>query len=140
MMHALASIAGGILLALSAIHWYWMAGGRAGAAAAIPSGEAGPAFRPTPVATGIVAALLALAGWLVLELGEVAPRLLFPGWMLGFGGFALSGVFIVRAVGDFRWMGFFKRRRDTLFAKYDTMLYSPLCLFIGICVMLVAIN
>ena len=126
-------IVGGVLFLLSGIHLYWMTGGRRGALAAIPSKGSELLFRPTKIATGIVAGALALAGWFVLELGEVVERLLFPDWLFFYGGWALSGVFIIRTVGEFRWIGFFKKQKGTLFAKWDTLLYSPLCLFIGIC-------
>ena len=131
-MSAITWIVGGILLLLSGIHLYWMMGGKRGVLAVIPSEGSEAKFRPTPIATGIVAALLALAGWFVLELGSVIDSLLFPDWLFPYGGWVLGGVFIVRAVGDFRWVGFFKKRKGTLFAKWDTVLYSPLCLFLGI--------
>jgi hypothetical protein len=37
-----------------------------------------------------------------------------------------------RAVGDFNYIGFFKRRRTTAFAGLDTRLYSPLALALGL--------
>ncbi|SDD51165.1 Protein of unknown function [Paenibacillus sp. UNCCL117] len=138
MINVLTWMVGGILLLLSGIHLYWMAGGTRGALAAIPSKGSELLFRPTPVATGVVAGALALAGWFVLELGGVAGRQLFPDWLFGFGGWVLSAVFIIRAAGDFRWVGFFKKQQGTLFAKWDTLLYSPLCLFLGICFIFLA--
>ena len=33
----------------------------------------------------------------------------------------------LRAIGDFRYVGFFNRVRDTGFARLDTLAYSPLC-------------
>jgi hypothetical protein len=33
----------------------------------------------------------------------------------------------LRAIGDFRYVGFFKRIRDSKFARLDTLAYSPLC-------------
>ena len=35
---------------------------------------------------------------------------------------------LMRAIGDFRYVGFFKRVRGSRFARMDTTLYSPLCL------------
>lgn len=127
----------GILFLLSGIHIYWLLGGRFGSAAVIPSRGNEALFRPSKTATGIVAAVLALAGWFVMELGGGIDRILFAEWLLAYGGWFLSGVFILRAVGDFRLMGFFKRVQGTLFAKFDTLLYSPLCLFIGISILIV---
>lgn len=127
----------GVLFVVSGVHVYWMFGGKKGAKAAIPSIGSEAKFRPTILATGIVAGALGIAGWFVLELGEVVERFVFPGWFYTYGGWALSGVFIVRAVGEFRWVGFFKKEKGTLFAKWDSTLYSPLCLFIGICLIVI---
>ncbi len=127
-----AGVIGIILFVLSGIHLYWVAGGRRGLLAAIPSDGSKINFRPTKMATAVVAVALAAAGLFVLELGEVMERLIFPDWLFRYGGWILSGVFLLRTVGDFRWIGFFKKQKGTLFAKWDTLLYSPLCLFIGI--------
>jgi hypothetical protein len=127
----------GILFLLSAIHIYWLLGGRVGTAAVIPSRGAEVLFRPRNIATATVAVALALAGGFVLELGEVIQRFVFVDWLYKYGGWFLSAVFILRAIGDFRLMGFFKKEKGTLFSKWDTFLYSPLCLFIGICLIVV---
>ncbi|MGR7946186.1 DUF3995 domain-containing protein [Paenibacillus sp. M.A.Huq-81] len=133
-------IVGVILFVLSGIHLYWVVGGKRGFLGAIPSDGSEIKFRPAKMATSVVAGALALAGLFVLELGEVLERLIFPEWLFRYGGWILSGVFILRTVGDFRWIGFFKKQRGTLFAKRDTLLYSPLCLFIGICLIFVTIG
>ncbi|WP_239616424.1 DUF3995 domain-containing protein [Cohnella mopanensis] len=130
-------IVGVILFLLSGIHLYWVVGGKRGFLAAIPNDGSDIKFRPTKIATSVVAGALALAGLFVLELGEVMERLIFPDWLFLYGGWILSGVFILRTVGDFRWIGFSKKQKGTLFAKWDTLLYSPLCLFIGICLIFV---
>lgn len=127
----------GILFLLSAIHLYWMFGGRKGTMAVIPRKGSELLFRPTKGATGIVAGALALAGWFVLELGEVVTWHTFPNWFYTYAGWGLAAIFLIRAVGDFRWLGFFKKEVGTLFAKWDTALYSPICLFIGLCLLLI---
>ncbi|MBN3819698.1 DUF3995 domain-containing protein, partial [Paraburkholderia sp. Se-20369] len=59
----------------------------------------------------------AQAGWLPdLHPGAVAV-----------GTVVLALIFAVRAVGDFRYVGFFKRIRGSRFARLDTLCYSPLC-------------
>jgi hypothetical protein len=35
-------------------------------------------------------------------------------------------------VGELRYVGFFKRVRNTSFARMDTLLYSPLSLCLGV--------
>ncbi len=130
-------LVGGVLFLVSGIHVYWAAGGTKGSAAAIPASGSDLLFRPTAVATAIVAIALGLAGWFVLELGGVIERRLFAGWFHAYGGWALAGIFLLRSIGEFRWVGFFKRRKGTRFAKWDTLLYSPLCLMIGLFVIVI---
>jgi len=46
----------------------------------------------------------------------------------------LATIFILRAIGDFRLVGFFKRVRGSPFAQWDTAAYSPLCLVLGLAI------
>jgi hypothetical protein len=48
------------------------------------------------------------------------------------GDLVISVIFLIRAVGDFKYIGFFKRIQETPFAKMDSKFYSPLCLSIFI--------
>lgn len=118
-----------ILGGLSAIHVYWARGGTAFADAAVPtrsstSSRAGqPLFEAGREATLAVAVGLALAAVAVLRAGFTrrgngAARLV---WLL----------FTARAIGDFRYVGFTKKVKDTEFAKRDTRIYSPLCIAVA---------
>ncbi|MBO0322005.1 DUF3995 domain-containing protein [Muricauda sp. CAU 1633] len=40
-------------------------------------------------------------------------------------------IFILRAFGDFKYIGFFKTAKNSKFSALDTRYYSPLCLFLG---------
>jgi hypothetical protein len=51
----------------------------------------------------------------------------------------LAALFLLRSVGEFRLVGFFKRVRGTDFAWWDTRLYSPLCLAMGVAFLAVAL-
>ncbi len=44
----------------------------------------------------------------------------------------IAFVFLLRAVGDFRYVGFFKKAGNDVFSRMDTALYSPLCLIFSI--------
>lgn len=120
---ALAIIA---LLLIAGLHVFWALGGRIGQAVAVPERNGKPAFKPGPVATFAVAVALVIAallvaaqcGWVVLPLSAGTVRLLV--WLI-------VVAFAARAVGDFRYVGFFKRVRDTRFARLDTRVFSPLC-------------
>ena len=116
-----------VLAAVSALHVYWARGGQRFAANAIPTRNGKPTMNPSPAATYTVAGLLATAGLTgALSTARIRgrlPRLLAAGAGL---------VFLLRAMGDFRVLGFFKKERSTEFAKLDTRVYSPLCLVLGL--------
>jgi hypothetical protein len=120
-----------LLGALSALHAYWALGGRWGHAYTIPTVGGRRSFDPSPLATWVVCALLAIgvilvmgkAGWI----GTDAPRMI-----LDVGVWGLSLVFLLRAVGNLRTFGFFKNVTGTRFAQWDTWVYSPLCLLLAL--------
>jgi hypothetical protein len=51
--------------------------------------------------------------------------------------YPLAIVLIIRAIGDFKYVGFFKRIKNTPFARYDTQYYAPLCLYLGLSTLLI---
>jgi len=123
--HVAALLVIAVLILLSALHVFWALGGRWGLAAAIPVIDGRPSFQPGPLGTLAVAALLLLAA------GLIAGRRFAQGssWALVFsvGSWGVVAAFLLRAVGDFRVVGFFKQVRGTRFAELDGMLFSPLC-------------
>ena len=116
----------GVFLVLSAIHVYWALGGEAGKAAAIPVKEDGQqSFMPSKVATLAVAVALFLFAVLIFCIAIQNVTMLRPlGWGLAF-------VLFLRAIGDFKLVGFFKRPSVSVFAKNDSRFYSPLCLLLA---------
>ena len=129
MIGAIGSVA--ILLALAALHAYWAAGGTFGKAAAIPEDNGRPVLKPRPAAICRVALALVIAALLiVLRAGLI--RRIGAGPVLRLASWGLAAIFMARAVGDFRYVGFFKRVRGTRFARLDTALYSPLCCLLAL--------
>lgn len=128
-----------ILFALSAIHVYWAVGGKGGMKAVLPEikRDNKPLFIPTPLITFVVAALLFIAALVVLEASHILPAFL-PSWITSLGIWTLAVVFLLRSIGDFRYVGFFKRVRGTHFATMDSRLYSPLTLFLGLSILWLA--
>ena len=133
----------GILLAvifaiLGFFHLYWAAGGRFGGGAVIPTGAGGERLlNPSPfwtilVAAELFAAMLVVLGRLKMW-GAFIPRRIFY-----VGTWVILLLFLLRTIGDFRYVGFFKSVTDTTFARWDTILFSPLCLFIGIVALLIS--
>lgn len=117
--------------ALSLLHVGWALGLRGGKVQVLPERDGAPLFQPGPLPTLVVAAVLFLAALIVTQRAGLGRELL-PAVLVGPGCWGVSIVLVLRAVGEFRYVGFFKRVRDTAFARMDTMLYSPLALLLGI--------
>ena len=131
----------GILLAvifaiLSFVHLYWAAGGRFGSGAAIPTAGGARLLNPSPVGTILVAAALFAAMLVVLGRLKIWGAFV-PRWIFNLGTWVISLLFVLRTIGDFRYVGFFKSVTDTSFARWDTLLFSPLCLFIAVVAFLI---
>ena len=123
-----------ILLIVAAVHIYWAAGGKAGKGAAIPSANGRAVIRPSAFGTALVAVgLCAMAALVALRIGWLdLPALPGNSAVVEIGTWLMAVVFALRAIGDFRYVGFFKRIRDGKFARLDTLVYSPLCAFLAL--------
>ncbi|GMK40225.1 hypothetical protein PCCS19_32800 [Paenibacillus sp. CCS19] len=120
-----------MLLIVSGFHLFWAFGGRWGGGAAVPEKMGGGlAFKPGPVETAAVALLILAACYFLLAEGELLSAL-HTNALTEWGSILCAAVFGIRTVGDFRYVGFFKRCKQSRFAKYDTWFYSPLCLFLA---------
>ncbi|WP_079911985.1 DUF3995 domain-containing protein [Paenibacillus sp. 32352] len=122
-----------LLSCIGILHVYWAFGGRWGSAASIPSraGSDKPVFVPGKVGTLIVAVLLfGVCSVLLIQSGYVpyCKPMVWTRW----GCMACAIVFFLRAIGDFNYVGFFKKITHSNFARNDTWLYSPLCFFFGL--------
>ncbi|MGE7949796.1 DUF3995 domain-containing protein [Lysinibacillus sp. NPDC093688] len=126
-------VAVGLLWFISLLHIYWAFGGRWGSAAAIPvkEGEQKPAFTPKKWGTLFVAILILLASVIIVVQGGYLQGFQANGLSI-IGSIVCAFVFITRAIGEFKYVGFFKKIKHSQFARYDTWFYSPLCLFLGI--------
>jgi hypothetical protein len=135
----IASIVVLVLCALALLHLYWAAGGGWGAKDAVPHREGKPLLKPGPGACILVAAMLFMAAAVVWSKAAGWSPPFLPRYWSAVGTFAVALVFIGRAVGDLRWVGFFKSERSSRFARLDSRLYSPLCLLLGAGALLVAV-
>jgi Protein of unknown function (DUF3995) len=131
-----------ILIMLAGLHLYWAAGGKVGKAAAIPTASGRAVLKPRPFGTAIVAfMLLAMAAVLAVHTGRLTP-LGFPYGhaVLQIAAWLIAALFALRAIGDFRHVGFFKPIRDSRFARLDTLAYSPLCAGLALLIGVAAIS
>lgn len=120
-----------IFIILSGFHFYWLFGGTWGLDSVIPSktNEATTLAIPK-LATLIVALGLAFLAFFYLSISTLI-NYQFPDWISIYGGWFIASIFIIRAIGEFKYVGLFKKIKDTKFAKADTKIFVPLCLFIG---------
>jgi len=108
-----------------------------GMSSAVPSESGKPLFVPSVTATVAVGFVLLVCACLVaaaaglIEVG-IPERIL--SWLC----YVLALGLLVRAIGEFKYVGFFKRVRDSQFAHLDTLVYSPLCLLLALGVAFIA--
>lgn len=136
------SVVGGLGVAVL-FHVYWALGGRFLTDAVIPTRHTPQGleriFNPSPLAALIVAAYLAAIMGLAYAVSQGTMVVLSPvvlRILLGIAG----TIFLLRAVGDFRYMGFFRRVHGTPFAWWDTRLFSPFILLVGAACVVAAIG
>lgn len=123
-----------ILLLISSLHIYWTFGGQWGLAASLPHQHGRRLLNPKPIDILTVALVLAaMALFHLYKVGWLASAdSWMPNWLNHYGLWLLASIFLLRAVGDFYYIGFFKRVRNSRFAELDTKFYSPLCLLLSV--------
>lgn len=129
-----------IFLFLSSIHFYWAFGGKWGTDGVYPSKADGSPMRPPSIAATLIVGLglLAFSVFYMIKAGFISIEISL--WLNKNGLWILAGIFIIRAIGDFNYLGFFKKVKNTKFAVNDTKYYSPLSLIIGILTLILQLN
>lgn len=122
-----------IFLFLSGLHIYWAFGGKWAFEGVFPSKADNTPLgkQPSRIATLVVA--FGLFAFAVITFGStdvfnswLSPQVFITGlWVIG-------AIFLLRTVGDFKYVGFFKKIKGTLFARKDQQIYSPLTLGIAL--------
>ena len=133
----------GGLGAVALLHIYWALGGRWFTDAVIPTRHTPHGleriFNPSPLAAVIVAGYLAAIMGLAYAVSREETVVLTPMALRALLGVA-GTIFLLRAIGDFRYMGFFKCVHGTPFAWWDTRLFSPFILLIGAACLIAALG
>ena len=124
-----------ILLAISALHFYWAFGGQWAIKAVIPEVMEVMFFNEAHKSRAAIYTLIVAVGLIVLAL-IIISNLPTISWLpdnwASLGAKTIGSIFILRAIGDFKWVGFFKKSSESVFAKNDSRIYSPLCLLLGV--------
>ena len=121
---------------LGLLHFYWAAGGEWALADAMtpkmwaammkPGKQTG--FRVLTVFVGF--GLLAMGGIMLSNWLGGLPDFLEP--FLKWVTLGVSGVFTVRAIGNFKDVGLFQGGTSSEFARRDKRIYSPLCIVLAV--------
>lgn len=130
MVSVISLVAACILFLISLLHVYWACRGTWGTSAVIPERNAKRTFSPHPGLTLVIAGLLAFAA-IILLMRASYISFSFNAVLLQAGAWICAVVFALRVIGEFNYVGLFKRIRNTKFAKMDTWLYVPLCTFLS---------
>jgi hypothetical protein len=121
-----------LLLLISAIHFYWAFGGRWAASAVIPQiNPEKKVFMPSPIVTIAVAIPFLIISLIFAQAAGLFSIEIITSYRLQLL-LALVAVFSIRAIGDFKYVGFFKKVKETEFGINDTKYFTPLCTFIAI--------
>ena len=132
MIFVLGAILAVIFLFLSGIHFYWAFGGKWGIDAAIPTNDKNiQALKPPTIATIVVGVGLLFFSLFYMARIEVFTAKL-PSWLPLYAGWILPSIFLLRVIGDFKYVGLFKKIKLTKFAKSDTKYFIPLCAFLAV--------
>ena len=128
-----------VFITLAVIHFYWGLGGKSGVDASVPTNERNEKLMSPKMPESLIVAFGLLFFAFVISVKSTLINTRLPGWLMDYGTWIIAAIFLLRALGDFRYVGFFKKVRSTKFGKSDSMYYSPLCLIIGILSMVLAI-
>jgi hypothetical protein len=129
-----------IFLGIASIHFYWAFGGRKWSNLAIPTQSLSPEvplFKPRIAETLIVALCFLVFAWIIGMKVQFVDHTWLSQTYTTYAIFGIALIFLVRSIGEFRYVGFFKSIKHTPFGQMDTRYYSPLCLFIAIITLII---
>ncbi len=121
-----------IFLVLGGFHFYWLFGGSWGLKKVIPTKNNDSYALSTPKLATLMVGLVLVSFGLIYLIKSGLVKIPLPNWVTSYMYWIVPSIFILRAIGDFNYVGFFKRIKQTEFSKADSKIFSPLCLVIGI--------
>ena len=107
--------------------WFWISFSK-------KPGEENPKFPGSLPTFTVTVLLLGISLFYLIQLKIILIP--FPEIINNYGLKIFSVLFIVRAIGEFSYVGFFKTHKKTKFGQNDTKYYSPLCLLLGLLTLL----
>lgn len=121
-----------IFFFIGGVHISWSLGLKWGYEQVIPKKEKGEnLFTPRKPECIVMAIIFFLFGIFYLIKTDFISLNIHQ-CVLTYSGWFISILFIIRTIGDFKYVGIFKSIKTTDFAKWDNKLYIPLCIIIFI--------
>nr|WP_298790853.1 DUF3995 domain-containing protein [uncultured Allomuricauda sp.] len=132
-MDVLAILISIVLIVLAILHFFWALFGIKEPEAVVPT-SIGSNQVKTPNKIMAVLVGLILLGFAFVFINKISNYVDYP-W-LRYVSIGIGVIFIIRAFGDFKYVGFFKTAKNSKFSALDTKYYSPLCLLMGVLVLI----
>lgn len=128
-----------IFIMMSFVHVYWALSGDLGKSGVLPTLHDGkPVIDPGIMGTFAIAAALGIFAFITVgDLGIYDAFI--PHHFIKYATIVIGSIFLLRAMGEFNYVGFFKRIQGTHFARNDSRYYSPLCLYLGLSSIAIAV-
>lgn len=131
MVTILASITIVFFIICGILHLYWFLGGKTFLKNALPTRNDGTlVLSPSKLSVFIVACGFFFCALLLIAYIRII-NIYIPYPLIHYFVITLSIIMFIRVIGDFNYIGIFKKVKKTDFAFFDTTLYIPLCLVIG---------
>jgi hypothetical protein len=128
-----------IFIFLSILHFYWAIGGTLWYDDVLPTSSNGlNKLNPSTTASLIIAFGLLVFAFITAGNLGLFDRFIKSNY-LRYGSLLIATIFMLRAIGDFKFIGFFKTVKSTRFGLNDTQIFSPLCLLISILALVIFI-
>lgn len=132
-MDVLAILISIVLIVLAILHFFWALFGIKEPEAIVPT-SIGSNQVKTPNKIMAVLVGLILLGFAFVFINKISNYVDYA-W-LRYVSIGIGVIFIIRAFGDFKYVGFFKTAKNSKFSALDTKYYSPLCLLMGVLVLI----
>jgi hypothetical protein len=126
-----------VFLFLGLVHIHWALGGTWGYEKSLPANENGERILNPKKRDSAIVGLGLLFFSILYVFKSGITSITIPLWIWTYGSWLIPAIFLLRAIGDFKYVGFFKKVKHTVFGKADSKIFSPLCLLIAILAFLI---
>lgn len=121
-----------IFIFLSGLHLYWALFGLKDPASVLPADTNG-SLKMRPGKLGTILVALFLSFFASIYLNKVLNFIHLDG--LQYISTGIGIVFLLRSIGDFKYVGFFKSIKGTRFSTMDQRYYAPLALVVSLLIL-----